>query len=231
MIKGFSLLEVLVVSALTFVLISMIVSNITETNRCSQKIIGNQARLEAIFHTVDTIKSDLTRCGSRLQEASDTFGFTTFENTGQSFRVLFGVGEEVLLDDCWQEETAINVNRNDYFSKGKEILIYDKERRCFEFNEVRGRDGDWLLLSNELQNNYSRNSTAVALKEVEYKIYEKENVLKRKVNGGYFQPLIEEVTDFNISYFPESESVLYRLEINHKEQVRGYIFLTNLVEK
>jgi type II secretory pathway component PulJ len=231
MIKGFTLVEVLVVSALTFVLISMIVSNVTETNRCSQKIIGNQQRMEAIFHTVDAIRSDLSRCGMRLREASETFGFATFENTGQSFRVLFGVGEEMLLDDCWLEETAINVNRNDYFSKGKEIMIYDRERRCFEFNKISGRSGDWLLLSNELQNNYSKNSMIVALKEVEYRIYEKENVLKRKVNRGYFQPLIEGVTDFNISYFPESDSVLYRLEVNHKEQVRGYIFLTNQVEK
>jgi hypothetical protein len=231
MIKGFSLVEVLVVSALTFLLISMVVSNITETNRCSQKIIGKQQRMEAIFHTVDAIRSDLSKCGMRLKEASETFGFTTFENTGQSFRVLFGVGDEILLDDCRLEETAINVNRNDYFSKGKEILIYDREHRCFEFNKISGRSGDWLLLSNELQNNYSKNSMVVALKEVEYKIYEKENVLKRKVNSGYFQPMIEEVTDFNVSYFPESDSVLYRIEVNHKEQVRGYIFLTNQVAK
>lgn len=231
MIKGFSLLEVLVVLALTLVLVSMIVSNVMESNRCSQKIISNQQRLESIFHTVDTIKTDLTSCGMRLQEAADTFGFTTFEHTDQSLRVLYGVGEEVLLEDGFLGENAITINRNDYFSKRKEILIYDRERECYEFNLINKYEGNRLLLSYDLQNDYSLNSTAVVLKEVQYKIYEDQNTLKRKVNRGYFQPMIEEVTDFNLTYYPESVSVLYRIEINNKEQVRGYIFLVNMVGK
>lgn len=231
MIKGFSLVEVLVVLTLTLIIVSMIVSNVMETNRCGQKIIDNQQRLESIFHTVDTIKSDLTRCGMRLQEAADTFGFSTFEYTDQSLRVLYGVAEEVLLEKGFPGESAITINRNDYFSSRKEILIYDSDRECYEFNLINKYDGDRLLLTYELQNDYSINSTAVVLKEVQYKIYEDQNILKRKVNRGYFQPMIEEVTDFNVTYYPESVSVLYRIEVNKKEQVRGYIFLVNMVEK
>lgn len=231
MIKGFSIVEVLVVLALTLVLVSMIVSNVMESNRCTQKIIDNQQRLESIFHTVDTLKSDLTNCGMRLQEASDTFGFATFEHTDQSLRVLYGVGEEALLEGGFQGEVAITINRNEFFSRRKEVLIYDKERGCYEFNRIDKYEGDRLLLYYELQNDYSEYSTVVVLKEVQYKIYEDQKSLKRKVNRGYFQPMIEEVTDFNITYYPESVSVLYRIEINNKEQVRGYIFLVNLVEK
>jgi len=231
MIKGFSLVEVLVVLALTLIIVSVIVSNVMESSRCGQKIINNQQRLESIFHTVDTIKSDLTKCGMRLQEAADTFGFTTFEHTDQSLRVLYGVAEEVLLEKGFSGESAITVNRNDYFSSRKEILIYDSDRECYEFNLINKYEGDRLLLTYELQNDYSMNSTAVVLKEVQYKIYEDQNTLKRKVNRGYFQPLIEEVTDFNVTYYPESVSVLYRIEVNKKEQVRGYIFLVNMVEK
>jgi hypothetical protein len=69
------------------------------------------------------------------------------------------------------------------------------------------------------------------LKEVEYKHYAEQNILKRKVNKGYFQPLIEGVTDFYVKFFPESCSVLYRIEVNKKEQIRGYIFLTNMVKR
>lgn len=231
MIKGFSLVEVLVVLTLTLIIVSMIVSNVMETNRCGQKIINNQQRLESIFHTVDTIKSDLTRCGMRLQEAADTFGFSTFEYTDQSLRVLYGVAEEVLLEKGFPGESAITINRNDYFSSRKEILIYDSDRECYEFNLINKYEGDRLLLTYELQNDYSMNSTVVVLKEVQYKIYEDQNILKRKVNRGYFQPMIEEVTDFNVTYYPESVSVLYRIEVNKKEQVRGYIFLVNMVEK
>jgi hypothetical protein len=66
---------------------------------------------------------------------------------------------------------------------------------------------------------------------VEYKIYPSQSALKRKVNSGYFQPMLEKVTDFNVTYFPEAISVLYRIEIDKKEQIRGYIFLVNMVAK
>ena len=36
------------------------------------------------------------------------------------------------------------------------------------------------------------------------------------------------VTDFSVTYFPESNSVLYRIELDGKEQIRGYIFLMNM---
>ena len=68
----------------------------------------------------------------------------------------------------------------------------------------------------------------IPLKEIEMKLVKKEKTIKRKIDRGYFQPVIEEVTDFYLSFFSDSNSVLYRLELNKKEQVRGYIFLSNL---
>lgn len=231
MIKGFSLLEILVVLALMSVLFPMIISSISTSTRCSQKVINSQQRLEAIFHTVDTLRSDLTKCGMRLQEASNTFGFPMFEHSEQSLKVLYGVEEETLTNDCWEGENEIFIIRNDFFTKRKRVLIYDTESGIYEFNEIKDRDGDCLILSGDLQNTYSKNAVAVVLKEVEYKIYSNQKALKRKVNKGYFQPLIEEVTDFQVKFYPESGSVFYRIEIGSKEQIRGYIFLTNMVEK
>ncbi|MCP5102871.1 MAG: hypothetical protein GY950_05820, partial [bacterium] len=212
-------------------LVTMVVSTVVGSNRCTQRIINNQQRMESIFHTVDTIKSDLTKCGMRLQEAAATFGFPTFEYSTLGIKVLYGVGEEPLLEECWEGEREIIVHKNEFFAKRKDILIYDPERWCYEFNEIKTWDGDRLILAYDLQYGYSKDSPVIVLKQVEYKVYEDQRILKRKVNGGYFQPLIEEVTDFNIKYFSESVSVLYRIEINNKEQVRGYIFLTHLVNK
>lgn len=231
MIKGFSLVEMLVVLALTCFLSTVVIAHVAGVNRCSQKIINNQQRMEAIFHTVDSIRSDLTKCGMKLREASMRFGFPLFQNSEQSFKVLYGTSEEPLLTEGWYGSNEISVNRNDFFAKPKEILIYDEEKGNYEFNVIGGVSGNTLLLNYNLKNDYSKNSTVVALKYVEYKIYPAEKTLKRKVNNGYFQPLLEEVTDFYVQFYPESISVLYRFEINNKEQLRGYIFLPNMVEK
>lgn len=231
MIKGFSLVEILVVLALMSLLIPMLIGNVTASSRCSQRIINQQKRMESIFHTVDAIKSDLTKCGMRVQEAAHTFGFPMFEHTTGSIKVIYGLGEEPLTAACKEGDTRLPVNRNDFFSKNKEILIYDTQMGGFEFNVIDKWEGNSLVLSGSLHNDYSEHAVAVVVKQVEYKIYQSQNTLKRKVDSGYFQPMIEEVTDFNVKYFPDACSVLYRIEIDQKEQIRGYIFLVNMVEK
>jgi hypothetical protein len=52
--------------------------------------------------------------------------------------------------------------------------------------------------------------------------------LERQVNMGRISTLLGEVSDFYVTYFPDANSVLYRIEVNKKEQIRGYIFLLNL---
>jgi len=52
--------------------------------------------LEAIFHTVDTIKSDLNKCGMRLQEARQFCGISPFTSTSSSFTCTYGIAGENL---------------------------------------------------------------------------------------------------------------------------------------
>ena len=42
--------------------------------------------------------------------------------------------------------------------------------------------------------------------------------------------ILDKVTDFYIKHFPESNSVLYRIERGN-EQIRGYVFLSSLVSE
>ncbi len=231
MIKGFGFLEIFVTLTLSVIILLIVISNVTESTKYAKKITNNQQLLESIFHAVDTIRLDLTKCGMRLQEAGKHFNIPLFENTNDSFKLLYGLQSEVLLDNAFKGEKVVIINKNDFFKKSKKVLIYNTDHDQHEFNEIAGTNGDELILAYNLQNDYSKNSNIVAIKEVEYKLYAKENVLKRKLNGGYFQPLTENVTDFYVHFFPEVNSVLYRIEVNKREQVRGYIFLTNMVEK
>lgn len=52
---------------------------------------------------------------------------------------------------------------------------------------------------------------------------------KKKVLKGGRKHILHNVTDVFFSHFPDSNSLLYRLEVRNREQVRGYIFLTSMV--
>jgi prepilin-type N-terminal cleavage/methylation domain-containing protein len=229
MIKGFSLLEVLVALTISLSILTVVFTNVTESARHSKKVITNQQRIEAIFHTMDSIRTDLTKCGMRLNEASTFFSFPLFENGSSSFKVIYGIEKEPLLEDSTSGGNTITMNRNEFFQKKKKIVIYDPERKVYEINEIKEISGNQFTLLNNLQNDYARHSTAVIVNEVEYKLYSSQNALKRKINNGYFQPLMEEVTDFQITFYPEFWSVHYMIEANHKEQISGYIFLTHMM--
>jgi len=227
--NGFSLLELLIALALGVSLLSIVIINTSQSATLSKRINHKQETLEAIFHTVDTIKSDLTKCGMRLQEAGGRFGLNLFRCSGDRFSFMLGAGSEMILETALAGEKQLAMNRNDYFRKNKEILIYSREGQVFEFNRISGWNGGRLELIQPLQNGYAPHSPIVVVKTIEYKFFPKQQCLKRKVDRGHFQPLIENVTDFYVNFFSESNSVLYRLEVNAKEQVRGYIFLVNMV--
>lgn len=229
MIKGFSLLEVFVTLTLSLVILSLVISSVTQSIKHSKQITDNQQVMESIFHTADTIRSDLTKCGMRLREVEKHFNISLFENSESSFKLIYGLQSEVLQENSYKGDQTVTVCKNDYFKKRKMVLIYNIDNNIYEFNEIKEVDGNVLLLSDSLQNDYVKNSNIVVLRQVEYKLYFNQNVLKRKLDLGYFQPLAENVSDFSVTFYPESNTVFYRIEVNEREQISGYIFLTNKV--
>ncbi|MFH2108553.1 MAG: hypothetical protein ABII93_07785 [Chrysiogenia bacterium] len=202
---------------------------IVASNSRLKRPTRSQDRLEAIFHTVDTIKSDLNKCGMRLQEARQFCGISPFTSASNTFTCTYGIADEQLLEKALQGQQAVKVVTNDFFKKGKTVLIYDPTQKAWELNEIEYRLDGALALKNTLQHDYSPGSTVIALNNVTYSYYALRHAITRKVDNGQCQPLLEGVSDFYVTYFPDANSVLYRIEINKKEQIRGYIFLLNLV--
>ena len=62
-----------------------------------------------------------------------------------------------------------------------------------------------------------------------YRFDPEEKTLTRRVGLKRPEVFLEGVTDLYVAFFPESRSVLYRIELNGKESIRGYIFLVNMV--
>lgn len=194
----------------------------------SKKISSNQERLEAIFYALDTLKADLSKCGMRLQEIRQLGAITPFASAASSFTCTYGLADEQLIENAVKGQHELKIAANEYFKKDKAVLIYDLASQAWETNEIKSPAAAPLVLKNPLQNDYPTNSMVVVLKKVEYKFYPVQRMLKRKTDKGNFQPLLEEVSDFYVTYFPDANSVLYRIEVNKKEQIRGYIFLLNL---
>jgi hypothetical protein len=178
---------------------------------------------------VDVIKSDLNKCGMRLQEARQFCDIQPFASTPNGFTCTCGVADEQLLKNAVKGQHELKIGANVFFKPGRPILIYDLASQAWEMNEIKSRQDVALVLKQALKNDFLPDSRVVALQLVEYKFYPVERMLKRKVDNLNFQPLQAEVTDFYATFFPDAQSVLYRIEVGRKEQIRGYIFLINFI--
>jgi len=230
--KGFSILEVIIALTISLGALFLVMLYISQAGNHSKKVIGYQQKMESIIHTMTMVNADLANCGKRLQEAAKIFNLSLLEYSAIGFRVTIGVSHEKLLEEVFVGDQNISINRNYYFSRGKKIIIFEAHSCLYEMRDIERVKGDVLILDEGLKNSYSTNAIVVVLKEVEYKLYKHSegNILKRKVNKGYFQPLLENITDFYVSYNPKANSVLYRIEVNCKEQISGYVLLTHMPE-
>ncbi len=225
---GFSLTELLVAITLLMTILTMVLSTVVEGVSVSKNVTGKQDLIESLFYTVDSIKNDLTKCGMRLQEAVRFTGFKAVSGKSSSLTVLMGTNSSKLSAGAFKSDSYIFITDPFPEKKRKKIIIYDTENCISETASIADTDGDKLILTSPLKNDYPESARVILLKSISYKYFPKQKVLKKKVDSGYYQPMIESVTDFFITYFEDSNSVLYRIEVGHREQVRGYIFLSNL---
>ncbi len=228
--RGFGIIELLVALTMGLCLLGMVVGGAGASGRSLRRLTQSQDRLESIFHTVDTIKSDLCKCGMRLQEAARGFGLQAFSCSSTGFQLQYGSHSQCLLADASRGDREVRVEAAGLFPRGRSVLLYNVDSHACSWNEAAAAAAGMLQLSAPLGTDFQAGSELVAVRRVEYRWDSASGTLRRRSDRGGFQPLLDDVTDFYVAYFADAHAVLYRLEIGRREQVRGYLFLTNLVE-
>ncbi len=231
--RGFSVLELLVALSLGLGVLAVVISCAGDSVRLSRRFGDEQEQLEAVFHTVDTLRSDFERCGMRLQEPF-ALGFPVVACEADHTRCTLFSGEQdasVVLPALAGERTLL-LTAEKKMAAGDQVLLYEpfsrlcEEHRLAQVTRDEGRFG--VTLSDPTSQPVPGQSTLVALNRVEYRWFAADRILKRKTGRGTFQPLLTGVHDFFVAYFPESRSILYRIELPRKQQIRGYLFLANV---
>lgn len=185
--------------------------------------------LKAVFEIVDALRFDLTQCGKMLSEANGLFYILQFEHTDEMLSMRTGTGVGSLSGNCRKGETVINITTatGGSFTPSAQVLIYDKETGTHEIKKIQRCDGSRLILEEGLGENFREHSTVVLFAQIEWTYNLARGSFSRIADGVQLKWLIN-VTDFNVTYYPELVSVLFRIEMNKKTQVRGYIPLENM---
>jgi type II secretory pathway component PulJ len=228
MTTGFSIIEILISLSLCLILFTITISSTITSSGHLNKIQSKTENLETVFYLVDSIKSDLEKCGIFLQEAQHLFSLKVIDVSEIHFSIKFGSQCTNLKQAAQPTETYLTVFPQFLLTKSSEIIIYNEKQQQIEFNTAIKASAGSVELKTPLKNWFAEDSVIVAVETIEYKYFKNSQTLKKKINNGYFQPMADHITDFYIQFFPESNSVLYRIELNFIEQIQGYIFMTNM---
>ena len=156
--NGFGILEAIIVLTLSLMICSILITSVFESTSCSKKVNKNQQMLESIFHTVDTIKSDLSKCGMRLQEAGQYYKIDWFEKTQDGFKVTFGVTTIRLGEPYFKGNNNIGVEKNEFLRKNKMFLIYHPDSGSYEIKKIKEVNANQITTATPLQSDYFRNA-------------------------------------------------------------------------
>ncbi|MDI6846390.1 MAG: ComGF family competence protein [Candidatus Saccharicenans sp.] len=207
---GFSLLECLIsLSLVFFILLSSL-----EIAAGARKVFFRQKEIQekelAAGVALEKIREDLTTAGAGLSVITGTFDFLPFQ-AGEEKLMLFSAEEQTsLLEDAAAGQNyllvALKPGLSSLLKKGRELAVFDGNTGgLFSISAV---SGNCLTVLPPLSFDFQAGRTEVILMEkIEIYFDRQAGIVRRRVNGTTGQPLMEEVSNFNVTYSPQENLV------------------------
>jgi len=195
-IAGFSLIESLL--ALTFFLLIILTSIefFGSARTLFFKLQDAQLDRESAQAALEKLKGDLLRAGEGLLPPIRLGLIGGIEAENGILVIKNGAKAGILSEDARAGRTAIEVENAEDFDPGRSIYLFDKNKG--ESLVVAAADGHDLTLTSPLAFDYIKGESSVALVQtISYYLDMERSTLRRRVNSGISQPVIEGVQAFS----------------------------------
>jgi hypothetical protein len=164
---------------------------------------------------IESLRRDAARAGEGLGVSIGLGLLSGAELTPGGFLVRFAGAQERLSEDVVPGQTRIRFDEAGSFDPGREICLCADDR-C-EVRTVTAAGTGWIVVDEGAAYAYGREDARVfAVETVEARLDRTARVLRRRVNGGAGQPLLEEAAAFEVDWTPAPPLVRFRIVLNSK---------------
>ncbi|MEW6455286.1 MAG: prepilin-type N-terminal cleavage/methylation domain-containing protein [Acidobacteriota bacterium] len=220
--KGFSLLELLVSFSISIFIFYLFSTFINFSIKNLSLIKKNEEKNSSLFLSLEKIKLDVSKAGMNLRYSD---GSLSVEK--KSLKIKFAEYSTFPSREILSGQNIIYVEDSSFFKENREILIYDFLNR--EINKIKSKGKNFLILYDNLKNTYLKSTAEIFLIEtIDYKFYQDQKVLKYSENGGYFQPLIENIEEAIFEFNEDFKLLSVKITINPSESLKFTYFAKNL---
>jgi len=210
--KGISLIESLL--ALTFFLL-IILSSLEffgTAGKVFSKLQNAQTNRESALAALDKIKADVLQAGQGLLEPLNLAVVGGIECVDETLSLTSRAKTSALSADASRGQTTLGLEVAEDFTPGKTVCLFDQFKG--EILEIRSVEKKTLILASPLSSEYlKRETTVLLLQKITYSLDSEKSTLRRKVNAGSPQPLLEGVLSFASGYDRTAHLVDVRLRL------------------
>ncbi len=201
--QGFSLIESLLAMSLFLLILLASVEFLAVARTAFLKLQSAQTNQESVMAALDKMKTDAFQSGQGLLEPIGLGLVQGIDWTGGTLALMSLAKTCPLLADAQAGQTTIHLENGEDFGPGKAACIFDSDKG--ELLGVASTDEYSLTLTSPLAFNYIKGeSTVILIQKVFYFLDAENSTLRRKVNAGAAQPLLEGVRSFVAGYGPDS---------------------------
>jgi hypothetical protein len=227
--SGFSLIESLL--SLSFFLIILVASLefFVSTRNHFIDLRDEQEINLAGYAALDKIRLDLCVCGLGLVTAQSA-GLLEAIDVIDNILTIQGKDKDVPLgNDLVTGQTFIPLVSTSGIKKGQKMCFIGPEGG--EVKTITRVSKQGLSFSSPLESSYkAEETTAILIRTITFYLEGDRGILRRKVNTNPAQPLLEEVTGFDVFYETTTNIISLNLKLRTKEEKKyeTSIFLKNV---
>jgi len=216
-VKGFSLIESLI--SLSLFLIIALAG--LEVFGVSRRIYASLQKKEEASRTavcaLDKIKSDLASAGEGLVQAMRLGAVQGVSIRDGGFVILSSEAELSLAQDAAAGQSLLILSSTNGLKAGREICLSAPGRA--EVHAISAVQGLGIVLSGPLGHSYLKEETGLCLlRQVSCFLDGRTGLIRRKVNAGPAQPLLEDAAAFECTYDEPGNMARVKIRLRDDEE-------------
>jgi type II secretory pathway pseudopilin PulG len=215
--SGFSLIESLLsLTLFLFILVTSLEFFVSTRNHFFD-LKNEQEVNQAAYATLDKIRLDLCECGRGLIVPQSKGLFYAIQVIDATLIIQSKDMDILPENDLVTGQTFIPVVSTKGIKKGQKLCFSDPEKG--EVKTIISVDKHGLTLSSSLNSSYRKDeATFILIRTISFFLDSGRGILRRKVNTSPAQPLLEDVSAFNVFYEATSNIVSLSLILKIKEE-------------
>lgn len=209
--RGFTLIECLVAAAISLLIVCASLEYLVSAQKHFAKLKERTEASQALYASLDKIRVDILHAGRGLAGPAAAGLVEAVQAPPEELRTISLAAVLVLSGEARAGDLRISLVSTADISRGQEICLYDG--LSGEVRTIAGVEPGAVVLSEPLESAYSPETASVLLLDkVAYFLDQVPSVLRRRVNAGSAQPLLEDVSSIEWRYDPSADLVDVRLE-------------------